>query len=428
MEAIKRTQFRTKFATVMTPDSGDIIQKMQANQYTKKFGQYSTPGRISKLLVSSMRMPDPAIVLDLGSGRGSLSQAACQHWRGVQLITVDIDPTLESALDGFLTTLPRHCHIRGDGLMLNLREKLKLGNQLIGAALCNPPYVRVPRRRHLVKLLQQAELAHEIAENALVPAEALFLAQNLILLASGRQLGIVVPDGFVCGEQYASLRRSLCEMHSIEKVINLPTGAFARTEARAHLIIITKNGKQRPDIPIFQLDKSGRLSSPLLIGIDEAERRMDYQFFEEMSRTKERRISISLRDVPHSMTRGSFSSATVKKLGGIFHTTDFPNGEDVKLCSTTLVYPEIRKPIIAKPGDILLARVGRQLQSKVCIVTSGKAAISDCVFRLRVPQSIRPKVLKSLTSIRGRAFLRSASKGAGARYVSKVSLLDLPIR
>jgi type I restriction enzyme M protein len=55
-------------------------------------------------------------------------------------------------------------------------------------------------------------------------------------------------------------------------------------------------------------------------------------------------------------------------------------------------------------------------------------AITDCIFRLRVPGTLRRAVLRALTSSEGRAFLRSVSRGAGAQYLSRSAILELPIR
>ena len=195
--------------------SSAMIKEMQKGERQKILGQYFTPDRISRLLVSSMERPNPALVLDLGSGRGSLSNAAQQLWRKAQIITVDIDPRLKNVLDTTHGDRRVNRHVLTDGLALDLKDRLALGKRLIGAALCNPPYIRIPHRKDLLRLLQLACLAQDLAERALVPAELLFLAQSLSLLRSGSQVGIVVPDGFACGEQYAALRRSICESHRI---------------------------------------------------------------------------------------------------------------------------------------------------------------------------------------------------------------------
>jgi type I restriction enzyme M protein len=419
---------KERFSTLSLELAGAMIQKTQSIDLAKKFGRYYTPSRISRLLVSSMKRPDPALVLDLGSGRGSLSKAARHLWREIQLITVDIDPQFGDVLDREVCTTHGHRHVLADGLTFDLRDRLQLGNRIVGAALCNPPYVRIRHRKELVRLLQEAGLAHDLAENALVPADILFLAQNLRLLRSGGQIGILVPDGFACGEQYASLRRSLCDMHSIDRVISLPLGAFVRTEARAHVFIITKNGKQPRKIPVSQLDELGRLSQPLMIEIEEAEVRLDYAYFQERVIGRKRTVKVYLRDIPHSITRGSFNSAEAKIRNGVFHTTDFPIGSAMRFPSQLSILPGVAAPVMAAAGDILLARVGRKLQEQVCIVTSGESAISDCVLRLRVPQTMQKSVLKALTSTRGKSFLRSAARGSGARYLSRAALLELPVR
>lgn len=82
---------------------------------------------------------------------------------------------------------------------------------------------------------------------------------------------------------------------------------------------------------------------------------------------------------------------------------------------------------IAEPGDILVARVDRALHEKVCFVASGRAAITDCVYRVRVLPEWRPRVLAALTSPAGRQALSALARGVGPRMLNREDLLDLPL-
>lgn len=396
---------------------------------TGKLGRYYTPETISSLLVSLMSRPKPATVLDLGAGKGALIDAACRFWQGIHAITVDNDPLAIRTLSRRARLNPHHTHVSTDGLASDLPELLQDISDKIGAAVCNPPYIRVRHRPALCHLVQDVGLPKEIASTFYIPAEVLFLAQNLRVLISGGQVGMLVPDGFISGESYSRVRKSLCELHRIVTVIELPSGSFSRTEARAHMIVITKGEPQDCDIPIRKLHLNGELSAPVFVSSRDAESRLDYSYLAHRLIAKTNSKTLYLKDVSHSLTRGSFTSAEAKGQRHIFHTSDFGRAVFKTFKPACQVKGQSdRAPIVARAGDILVARVGRNLHEQVCFVRSGSMAITDCIFRLRVPGTLRRAVLRALTSSEGRAFLRSVSRGAGAQYLSRSAILELPIR
>lgn len=82
---------------------------------------------------------------------------------------------------------------------------------------------------------------------------------------------------------------------------------------------------------------------------------------------------------------------------------------------------------LAQPGDILLARVGRNLEQKVCTVTRGTIAVSDCILILRVEPKYQKRALRYLTSAKGRAALLATSHGVGAAFITMDALQSLEI-
>ncbi|MGS0756963.1 hypothetical protein ACVBEH_21440, partial [Roseateles sp. GG27B] len=83
--------------------------------------------------------------------------------------------------------------------------------------------------------------------------------------------------------------------------------------------------------------------------------------------------------------------------------------------------------LLARPGDILIARVGRNLEDKVTIVERGLVALSDCVLRLQVHAKHQGKVVSFLQSEPGRDALRAASHGVGAKFITVDALLDIKV-
>jgi type I restriction enzyme M protein len=90
--------------------------------------------------------------------------------------------------------------------------------------------------------------------------------------------------------------------------------------------------------------------------------------------------------------------------------------------------PENEKVVIAEPGDILMARVDRSLHQKIAIVTKGRAAITDCVYRVRVPVEHQKRVFTALRSTHGEQAILSATKGVSARLLGKGTLLGLRLQ
>ena len=90
-------------------------------------------------------------------------------------------------------------------------------------------------------------------------------------------------------------------------------------------------------------------------------------------------------------------------------------------CDIRVVAPD-------RDGDVLVARVGRNLQNKVAVVVHGTCVVSDCVFILRAKPDCQSRLLEFFTSDFGRSSLTSTAHGVGARYVSTSDVLDLSVK
>src|SRR5690606_21424758 len=135
----------------------------------------------------------------------------------------------------------------------------------------------------------------------------------------------------------------------------------------------------------------------------------------------------TLRDLGAEVKRGSLSSNQLSRELPTFHTSDFPDQEErFGVCLRGRKASRSGLPQ-ASPGDVLVARVGRNLEDKVCRVATGYAYVSDCVFRIRVPGQYSVRVYDALASPRGREYLRAVSRGVGARYLTVESILDFSI-
>lgn len=394
------------------------------------FGRYYTDSDIASLLVESMAVDSPKLAIDLGAGSGALVGEARRYWESTHFITVDIDQKAEStSLQSRYGSTFRH-HI-ADALDSALAEKIGLRFGEVDSGLCNPPYVRPKWRKHFAEILEDAGLSHIIPKIGCVQADILFIAQNLRFLREDGKLGIILPDGVIAGERYSKLRHSLATAHRLERIIELPRRVFHKTDAKAHIVVLTKNQPDGNDIHIQQLNNNGLLSSPILLCPDRAAARLDYSYLSNtISRENQNRVGLELRDVTQYITRGTYSS-TQRKVAPfpVFHTTDFDSGvvDIPRQFRLTKKDQRIVGRSLALPGDILLARVGRNFDGKVCGVTHGAVAVSDCILILRVKPQFQQRVLRYLKSTKGRAALLAASHGVGATFITIEALLSLKI-
>ena len=400
---------------------------MQLSDHPKTsdpLGRYYTAPKIGALLVEAMGLPFPKTVLDLGSGDGSLVGEAAKIWTSALFITVDIDANAASSMPENLRGSAFKHHIV-DALDVGLATRLGLKWGEADAALCNPPYIRPKWKKQFAEILEDAGLSHVLPRLGDVPADLLFLAQNLRLLRKGGRLGLILPDGIVSGEKFMAFRKTLIHEHSVERVIELPRRIFRNTDAKAHIVIVAKQGKGNDHISVQRLEADGILSAPCLIPADSAVKRFDYSYLAKNVTSNHTKI---IGDETIFICRGSFSSSFRKSAGfPIFHTSDFSIGDEFVPNRFTLPNEfVVNSCVIAEPGDILIARVGRNLNQKVCMVREGRVVISDCLFQLRVNEEKRQNVFSFLRSSRGRLLLEASAHGVSAKFITTKSLLELP--
>lgn len=405
------------------------MQLSRISKTSDRLGRYYTAADVAHLLVESMGVTNPKIVIELGAGDGALVGEASRQWSKTKFITVDIDGNAKSS-NLNLIRKGAFRHHTGDALDGGLSEKIGVRFGAVDSGLCNPPYVRPKWRKHFAEILEDAGLSNIIPRIGCVPADILFIAQNLRFLRAGGKLGLILPDGVIAGEKYAKLRGTLVAAHNVERVIELPRSIFHATDAKAHIVVLAKHESQQAAIQIQQLGRNGQLSEPIALTPELATARLDYSYLSSRSHQRSRPLATSLRAVTQLLRRGSFSSAERAQVDfPVFHTTDFPE-ENPEVPPHFLLSKKAARAatgVLSQAGDILLARVGRNLEHKACKVSRGTVVVSDCVLVLRVDPEYRERAFTFLTSKAGRAALFAASHGVGARFITTEALLCLQI-
>jgi len=398
---------------------------------TDSLGRYYTSAHASDVLVSQFARSNPRRVLDLGSGSGALSFAARSVWKQAEILTVDIDASSKRTLGQLsdANAAGRFKHFRVDALRPDLPEILGGSAALSDVAICNPPFIKPKWRKGFDDVLNDAGLDACYASRHDITAEVLFLAQNLRLVRDDGQIGIIVPDSIICGKKHYALRERLLATHRIESVIRLPRTAFAGTDAQGYVLTLTKNRPSLNGIKALEMFSDGTLSAPLLLDPRDAIARLDVG----PHQTGRNRATTRLADVAISIRRGNVvSNQRNNRPYPAFHTTDFPCEEGAgafAFPSAFDIHEQTTEEAgaVAHPGDILIARVGRNLERKVCLVTSGNAVVTDCVYVIRTIPGQAYRVFKALSSTRGKDWLARMSHGVSARQLPKCDLLNFPI-
>ena len=381
----------------------------------KELGQYYTHQNISKLLISKIFAKNPKKILELGVGDGSLFRAAKDRWKNSDLIGGDIDiRNVHSLKKEFPDTNIYFIN----GLSSNLRSDLKIEFGSVDVGICNPPYIAIKKSEDLGKILEQSNLGflHEYSQ---VTSDLIFLAQNLLLLKDGGELGIIIPDGLITSHFFENFRRNLIQNYQLKGVIELPSKIFPKTEAKTHILIIKKGKITNYQVPIYLSNDVGEITSKIFVKKKDLIIRMDYKYnYWKRSCTGNGK---TLSELGAVIFRGKPSKKELVQSGNLFlHTSDLQRPfQRMKFHSNSL----FENLPFAQAGDIVIPRVGKRLE-KVSIITSGKVVISDCVYVIRVEKKYRQAVINSLVSCNGKEWINAHAHGVCAKVISKIDLLN----
>ncbi len=287
--------------------------------------------------------------------------------------------------------------------------------------LCNPPYlpdVTLANGREIIGrggFLLSAELSHS--------PDVAFVSQSIELTRMGGTVALILSDSLVSAERYQAFRAAMFASHRVASVVQLPRRSFVGTEAQAYLVVLRKGAGPTRYVEASRFDGTNKIGARTLAA-DEMMRRWDFAFH---SMDNGHRAVVTLADIGATVTRGRLTSSNAR-ISRAFHIAHFPSvpGSAVSVETFGGTDASAGLPTIEK-GDIVIARVGRNLHHKVAVVSAGKAPITDCVYRIRVGEMYRDAVLKSLASEAGAMALLGHARGVGALSLSKASLLSIPL-
>jgi type I restriction enzyme M protein len=401
-------------------------------------GRYYTKTDISEFLVDQIEDHHPRRLLDLGAGSGSLSIAAASRWGNLDLLTVDIDARVA---DGYKTNLGNsnlkfssHKHFHTDALSNDLPSLLNTFSNPIDTAVCNPPFISPEWTSDYSDLLEETGFIQCLPIKSSIDAAVLFLAQNLRLIGKNATLGIILPDSFITAAKYKKFRQHLLTNYEVVKVIQLPRGSFHGTDALASIFIIKKTNTSSGLISIYKLDESRKLSGRLQIPTESGFGRLDYNFHCQAINQNRSSDITTLESVKAIINRGTLSSSEAKQYKApVFHTSDISEKDcgiwkDLSRFDVPPNFDSKKNLITGEPGDILIARVGRNLETKILGISKGTIILTDCIYRIRVPEHLRAVLLSALSSENGRKWLSLHAYGVAAKHLTKLDLLSFPLQ
>ncbi|RPA64103.1 hypothetical protein EGC86_02190 [Shewanella frigidimarina] len=377
-----------------------------------QLNQYYTSKIYSDALVKNLTIASPQTALDLGFGAGELLCAAKRRWDNLSLIGIDIDR--KNILYAESNKLIKALELSGfDPSLPNIIND-SFGE--IDLLISNPPYFLCDLDSNNKKILQAIGLLDCISKNLKkVPAELIFLAQNLRLLTKTGEIGIIVPAGLVSGQKWLPVRQFLFEKYNITNIIQLPESSFKKTDAQTFIITLKNKTKSCKSIPLSYIDRDDAID----VDISNAIVRSDYRFYKEIN-SLEYTDKISSEDF--EMYRGNKSHNELVKIGNThIHTTDMPHQPTLLDIGTTPV-DNVKN---AKSNDILIARVGRRCLGRTLFIHSGSIPISDCIIGITPKNKIvGDKIWKKLSSVQCKKYLTNAALGVGAKYITYKTIKD----
>lgn len=375
-----------------------------------QLNQYYTAKTFGDALINNLSSISPESALDLGFGSGSLLHAAKRRWEEIYLFGADIDKQNVTKASKEINAL----ELNGLNPDAPLILKERFGN--IDLLISNPPYFTTDLDFNCREILKSVGLLDCISSSTKkIPAELIFLAQNLRLLAENGEIGIILPAGLISGKRWKPIRQFIFQQYAVSNVIQMPVNSFKKTDAQTFILILKNKSVPNSEVKISHLEHN----SEFFISIHSAIERADFSFFLEAS---ERNSSSHITKSDFKIFRGNMShnALSLNKAKHI-HTTDMAE-EPSRI---RLEVNPLLKSKNVEAGDILIARVGRRCLGRVMMIESGCMPLSDCVIAIRASsQQTRNEIWKKLTLPECRSYFNNACFGVGAKYITHQLITD----
>ena len=380
--------------------------------------QFFTPQKYSNVLINSLEMEEPIKVIDFAMGECSLLLEAQKKWSNSYFYGNDLDPEcVKNAKESLPLTITCFNYDIFTYESVSLIQK-RMGR--VDLCLGNPPFSLMEQTDDTQRILDLYGL-DRYTKTDKIPAEVIYILQCLRVLKQNATLALILPDGFFVNNFLSRFRNFLVHNYQIEKIIELPKNIFEHTDAKTHILVLKNSKPIKKTIALYSLEEE-----KVEISLNEAICRMDFSYYTNVKQFNDHK---KLSDFDVQFIRGK-SKYQIQKFPEeyILHTTNFRQTSIFKSKLKTekklLKYPDK----IARPNDIIVARVGNTCIGKIGLVQSGYFLITDCVFIVRIEDFLlRNKVYEALISDVGQKWLHANAKGVAARHITLSDIKSFPV-
>lgn len=386
----------------------------------KKFAQFFSPAGIADLLVQQIEEPISS-VLDLAAGKGDLLLASLKKFGTIEACAVDIDASNVALLTENVSGVQAY---RRDALKIRALKNALSHHTPFDLVVGNPPYMYKKVNRDAVRLVKDI-LGLDVSHYRSVRTEIVFLALSLALTKHKGFVSIILPKALAAGAKYEKLRLSLLKNHQLIAAIDLPPKSFTGTEAETTIFIMRKGVPTVDTVALYKANSNGSIVGFITIPVKDAIHRLDFDFCRWNLESPA--VKATLGDLGGEVVRGNISLSLSKKLDvPLFHTNHFKLAVDGVIFLERWKENRHSRYVTASRNDILIPRVGRDLK-KSALIGAGSTAISDCVFRLRIPKLHLEQLRASLSSANMDAWLQANASGTCAKILTYKDVLNIPI-
>ena len=385
-----------------------------------KHSQYFTETLLAESLIKLIPTESVGRILDLGIGNGSLSLAAKRRWSNSVVDAVDIDQDICLRYE---TSEYQDINVKyGDVLSLEGTKHLIEGDYDLG--LCNPPFFKIKKNNDYDEFFIQANLTG-LSTLKNLSADVVFIAQNIKFIRPGGILMAIIPDGLLTRHDYLPFRETLVNNVQITQVIQFPDKAFLRTEARTHVLFITKTMPNMDMVPISLMKEDGTIVDTIRVSRNNLLNRMDYSYLKWQTSMIGRTVKEkSIFFVPDfKISRGSLSYKDLRKANTKYlHSNSFSDHEEIIVDETAKGYIGDTGKCMAREGNFVLCRVGKRCVGKVAYIKQGAITLSDCVYKIEIAKPYIEIMRSILFSSSFIDWVQHSSHGVCSKVISKCDL------
>lgn len=362
--------------------------------------QYYTEEGIGERLASMLPPMTPRQCVELSAGEGALLLPVIRKWPSVKITTCELDPLNVSKLKSSF----KGDHYNIDVLSESFEGVFRGKFSRFDFAVSNPPFSWRKLSSYDISILEIFGL-RDVFSGSRIRSEVLFVLQYLRLMAESACVAFILPELIVCSSVFAKFRSRLLSFCNVVAVAEIGSGAFKGTEAKTYILILRKSESvdSFPYTNVFGVPVL-KQQSDFCLGLNELN--IECQPYSDSD--------------DFSIKRGQFSGKECKSIGlPFYHTSGFSNSAKgvvpIPLKTNVILG---KKVLIATKGDILISRVGSRVVGRAVVVEEGEYLVSDCVFRVRLPSSVSPKVFLEYWMQNCFPRVVSGARGTCAKYIT----------